>query len=438
MTTNTGAGNGAARTNSDRGANGAATLERDPGKANRNGNKGNGRPDEEEEAGEEIASRTDGFSLFGKGPQTPEAFQESLKSFLIGDEGKAEKKQSTETGETRGEPNAETPGEGEEGEAEGEGEEEQDAAGDGEEGEESGKSKGESQEEEAVSRDWPKSAVAEVTKLRADRREAREAVQQRDDEIGQLRSRLESEELKRPVQPTREHPLSFADSEEKLRRWEENTEWMVQRIDDALDNSLSGQDEEFLRDWAKKNGAWDAENETFETGALKRAKRDGENALRRHVPQQREFLQQRGQFNRVVQNDPVLAPIWKNKASQEYKDAMGVFERVPSIRNYPEATAMAAIYALGLREWRKSMPAAGQEQQAGKQGGTKVPPSRLPAGKRSVTLPGRTVTLPRNTAATEEQRGQALMQKVRSGKATHAEYEEYTKMQLTGKIPSSR
>jgi hypothetical protein len=380
-----------------------------------------------EEAGEEIASRTDGLGLFGTGPLTQEETVKRLQSYLSGGseeptEPAAGAVQTTETPEGE----VQTGGEGEP-------TEEELAAAQATEEEDPEKQTEELPESERPPKEWPKSAIQEVTKLREKVRTAREESQQ---QIVQLQTELENEELKRPV-IVQGDPLSFATTPQELQAWEKNTRRMTDLMSDAIDGELDDEDRGRLEQWAKANGAWDESTGDFNRARLKKEKRNAEDALRDLVPQRKAFFQKEQQFTAMVDKDPVLGPIWTDKAGAEYQDAMAVVKTIPGIRHLPHWKAAAAIYALGLREYKKLTPQGAGQPGSGANGAAvkgKLPPSKVPAGKKTVQTPGRSTVLPRARLA-EDQPNKELIARVQSGKgATNEDYVQYTKLQLSGKI----
>lgn len=386
-------------------------------------------------AGETSASegagegRADGLNLFGNGRLSQDALKEQLQGFL-GVKGTPKEEETTEestvaTESAEGQPSEESAGDGELDQT-------------GTENQEATEQETEQQtetEQETEQGEWPKSAIHEISEQRKRRREAESQVAERDRELSELRAKLEGEDLKRPVAPTAAHPLSFADSPEKLEQWENNTRGIISLIEDRGDNALDAEGEEILKNWAKRNGAWDENNETFNEGQLRKLKRQGEEALRKYAPQRKEFFKERDKFDAMVTGDKVLAPLWKDKSSQAYKDMMGVLGTIPEVRNLSQMRVALSMYALGMQTYRKltGQPASGQSGTPAAAGGA----PKIPAGKKVVNPPGRSVVLPRNNATPDQAKTQELVRRIRSGRGTDADYEQYTKLKLQGKIPSA-
>jgi hypothetical protein len=374
-----------------------------------------------EEAGEVIANRTDGLGLFGTGPLSHDETVKRLQSYLAGTpeestgaEAGAEQPEATSEVQT-GDETAPT---------------EEELASQTTEEEDPEKQLEEIPENERPPKEWPKSAIQEVTKLREKVRTTRDESQQ---QIVQLQTELENEELKRPVIVAGD-PLSFATTPQELQKWEQNTRRMADMMTDALDGSLEDEDRGRLEQWAKANGAWDENAGDFNRSKLKKTKREAEEALRDLVPKRKEFFAKEHQYSAMVEKDPILAPIWANKGSAEYKDAMAVVQKVPGLRSLPHWKAAAAVYALGLREWKKLSPQpAGTAAQPAETAKGKLPPSKIPAGKKTVQTPGRSAVLPR-ARLVEDQPNKDLLARINSGKATNEDYVAYTKLQLNGKV----
>jgi hypothetical protein len=166
---------------------------------------------------------------------------------------------------------------------------------------------------------------------------------------------------------------------------------------------------------------------------LRKLKRQGEEALRKYAPQRREFFKEREKFDAMVTGDKVLGPLWTDKSSQAYKDMMGVLGTIPEVRNLSQMRVALAMYALGMQTYRKltGQPAGGSKPAAA--GGA----PKIPAGKKVVTPPGRSVVLPRHNATPDQAKTQELVTRIRSGQGTDADYEQYTKLKLLGKIPAA-
>jgi hypothetical protein len=370
----------------------------------------------------------EGLNLFGSGRLSQDALKEQLQGFL-GVKGKPAKEE-----ETAEEPTAGT--ESTEGEqTEGEGELEQQAETENPEGTEEETEPKPDAEQETEQGEWPKSAIHEISEQRKRRREAESQVAEKDRELSELRAKLEGEDLKRPVAPTAANPLSFADSPEKLEQWENNTRGIISLIEDRGDNALDEEGEGILKNWAKRNGAWDEESETFNESALRKLKRQGEEALRKYAPQRREFFKERDKYDAMVTGDKVLGPLWTDKNSQAYKDMMGVLGTIPEVRNLSQMKVALAMYALGMQTYRKltGQPGGGQSGKPAAAGGA----PKIPAGKKVVNPPGRSVVLPRNNATPDQAKTQELVKRIRAGQGTDADYEQYTKLKLQGKIPAA-
>jgi hypothetical protein len=384
------------------------------------------------ESGEERVGREGGVALFGNGEKGHEALKNRLMG-LMGEPPPSREERAARALEDQGVERDEETAEGDThepltGEESTEGSEEQ--LEEQETAEEAEEAEGATEEE---SRQWPKPAVAEIAKLRKARREAREEAERLREETAELRGRVESAELKRPVAPTRESPLEFASNEEELSDWEERAGAWVDLAEEALEPD--GEIAPELVSWAQQNKAWDAENQAIDRGQLRRRLREARVGLSKHAPERREFLRVRAFAEAKFTRDPVLAPMWKDKESQEYKDAIEVIKTVPGVRQLPHVRAAAAIYALGLKEYRRQLALKGGA--AGAAGG---PKKLLPAPKAaigSVRGPGRAVVLPRN-APPSAVPGQQARDRVRKPGATTNDYVDYARQALAGKIGAPR
>jgi hypothetical protein len=373
--------------------------------------------------GEEMG-RKDGFSLFGTGLKSEEEFQGALAGFLKGEKAQAKRNESGEEDASESEEEHEPPAE--EGE-ESEGEEAESESGSEDESNEESEEKEE--EEAEPPKEWPKSAIKAVSGLRKRAREAEALATRTSEEVATLRERLESETLKRPVAPTRENPLSFADSPEKLERWAANTREIVALIEDHLDGSLDPEGESRLTRWAKANGAYDSQSEELDVAELKRAKRAANAALEQHVPARREYFAREKQVQQLVAQDPVLSAVWKDRGSQEYKDALEVLEALPELRRLPSWRLAASIYALGMKVYRDQQESAGTGKEKAAVKGKMKPKAPM----KTVKSPGKTVALPRNPGVREAE-DHAVLNRVRTPGATEEDFVAYTKRALTGKL----
>jgi hypothetical protein len=203
----------------------------------------------ERSASEGAGEGKEGLNLFGNGRLSQDALKEQLQGFLGVVKGKATKEEEPAEELTAGTESAE-------------GQESQEGAGAGEpeaqtetENQEGTETETEPEqaepEPEPEAGEWPKSAIHEISEQRKRRREAESQVAEKDRELGELRAKLEGEDLKRPVAPTAAHPLSFADTPEKLEQWENNTRGIISLIEDRADNALDEEGEGMLKNWAK-------------------------------------------------------------------------------------------------------------------------------------------------------------------------------------------
>lgn len=295
--------------------------------------------------------------------------------------------------------------------------------------------------EEAVPKDWPKSAVSAIAGIRKERRELREEKETLTSSLNEALTRLEAEELKRPVVVPGD-PLSFAQSPEVLEQWAQRAEGNLELIEGFLDESLSKAQQRRLEAFAQENGAWDETNDAPDKGKLKELKKMVSGALRTALPQKRELFAKHKEWEQHVATDPVLGPVWKNKGSQEYTDAMAVLETLPEMRRLGSYRAAAAIYALGLKEYRRLNPkagAGGKAAAAAKNGDGKDQQQLRATGNKpkpatgTVKGPGRTTVLPRNLPAAEADE-QAMRARVQRADATNEDFVEMTRRQLLGKI----
>jgi hypothetical protein len=376
-------------------------------------------------SGEPAAVRNGGVELDLSGSK--EKMQESLAKMLLGPTAVGGNGQ--DTGKIANEPIANSQGETEETEETTEGTE-------GTEGTETTEATEgtEEAEETEPQGDWPQTAIAEVAKLRAARRELKgelapltEALTEKTAEIERLQTELEAAQSGRPAQATAEVPLAFARNEAELGQYAAQLQANKRAIEDYLDGVADPRTAATLENYAKQNGAWDAETDKPSVAMLKRWKRDAEDSLTQQVPIRAEQLKQKATMDAHAEQ---TFDFLKKKSSQEYKDFMEAFQKVPGLSSLPSAKVGAAVFALGMKEYRRMLAEAKGAKGTEGTKGTQVP--KKDGAKLAVSkLPGRTVRLPQQTTSREGNLA-ALREKAFKTGRTTADVQAYTRAVLGG------
>jgi hypothetical protein len=284
-----------------------------------------------------------------------------------------------------------------------------------------GDGEGAEHEESAEARaEWPDSAQRRVDKLTAQKAELRDkatTLQSEKDALAQQVTELngrvkELEGGAGSAVPTPGNPLGFLKTPKELSDYVTAVKGQLRNVEDYLDDSLDEGQLERFREWAKANGAFDAESGEFNTQKLKQLKRLANDALNEHVPARLQYMRQEAEQSAIAEEQ---FPWLKDQKSEEYKVFQDVVKTLPELRRLPHWKGVVAIFVKGLQTVKAEVGGKGK--------------GKAPAGKPQSRLPGAATVLPQRTSGNGGAAIDALRDKANKSK-NPKDYEALIKAQL--------
>jgi len=214
---------------------------------------------------------------------------------------------------------------------------------------------------------WPESALHEVSKLRAQKRELKSKATEAATKLAELEGRLTeaesklAEEAESPNRGTgepagRSAALADVKTLPELRKRTAEAEELLEWCDDQLialrENPTSV--EQALRAnkviLSDRDGQEDFSRDRMEAFVLSTRRRVN-TTLQKHVPAREHFLEVNAQSET---NAAKLFPWYKDKASPEYQLSQQILRAHPEIQQWPDWKVAVGIQVRGLMEMRKA------------------------------------------------------------------------------------
>lgn len=225
-------------------------------------------------------------------------------------------------------------------------------------------------DEDGLSADVQASVDKRIGKEVRKRKEALEAKKLAEEELSELKAKLEQAEQRAqeageavmdpaPL-PTESNPFAnlntIEDVEKELMRAEQTLEWAEDNPDGAFLQTDEGERE-------------------FSAEDVREIKKKASRALRRQLPEQQAYLQARD----TLEPQALEAyPWWKDKASSEFQSAMQLLRTMPELQRFPDFKFVVGDYLAG-RELREKPPAAKATKVVKKAPAQPTAPSAEPA-----------------------------------------------------------
>ena len=191
--------------------------------------------------------------------------------------------------------------------------------------------------EESKEENPHKGLLKRIDKLTARRKEAEGKVDTLEDEIKDLRAELESKEDFSNLPKTDSdnpygHLKSMSEVQKEIDQAEEIVEWAEDNSDGVEVTNSEG------------------EEVTYSREDVAQIKRNARKALRKHLPEQANYLKEETEVNQKVEQ---IFPYWKDRSSVGYQEAMQIVKSRPGLKSYPTWKADVTMFQLGLQAYKE-------------------------------------------------------------------------------------
>ena len=182
-----------------------------------------------------------------------------------------------------------------------------------------------------------KGLLKRIDKLTARRKEAEGRVDGLEDEIKDLRVELDNkDDLSDLPRVAKDNPYSHLKSvsavSKEIEQAEEIIEWAEDNADGTEVTDSKGEEISYSKE------------------DVMQIKRNARKALRTHLPEQKNYLNEETDVNQRVEQ---IFPYWKDRSSVGYQEAMEIVKSRPSLKNYPTWKADVTMFQLGLQAYKE-------------------------------------------------------------------------------------
>ena len=182
-----------------------------------------------------------------------------------------------------------------------------------------------------------KGLLKRIDKLTARRKEAEGRVDGLEDEIKDLRAELDNkDDLSDLPRVAKDNPYSHLKSvsavSKEIEQAEEIMEWAEDNADGVEVTNSQGEEVSYSRE------------------DVAQIKRNARKALRKHLPEQENYLKEETDVNQRVEQ---IFPYWKDRSSVGYQEAMEIVKNRPGLKNYPTWKADVTMFQLGLQAYKE-------------------------------------------------------------------------------------
>ena len=182
-----------------------------------------------------------------------------------------------------------------------------------------------------------KGLLKRIDKLTARRKEAEGRVDGLEDEIKDLRAELNNkDDLSDLPKITSDNPYSHLKSVSAVSKEIEQAEEIIEWAEDNSDGV----------DVTNSQG----EEVSYSKEDVMQIKRNARKALRKHLPEQSDYLKEETDVNQRVEQ---IFPYWKDRSSVGYQEAMQIVKNRPGLKSYPTWKADVTMFQLGLQAYKE-------------------------------------------------------------------------------------